>query len=52
MAKQTEQSEAAPEPQSRTVYHPTFPDISREVAADDVEAYRATGWRLTPIKSD
>jgi hypothetical protein len=41
-------TEKASEPTSRTVYHPSFADVSRVVPAADVEAWTDQGWRLTP----
>ena len=35
------------EPQFRTVYHPDFPDHTREVPKADVEVWKEAGWRLS-----
>lgn len=33
----------------RTVYHPTFPDVTRVVSSDVEKDWKAAGWRFTPI---
>lgn len=37
---------------TRTVYHPTFPDVTREVDQDVEKDWKAAGWRFTPIPKD
>lgn len=32
-----------------TAYHPAFSDITREITDDEREAYKAAGWRMSPI---
>lgn len=37
----------------RTVYHPVFPGVTREVATEEQrEAHKAAGWRMTPISTE
>lgn len=36
-------------PDKRTVYHPTFRDVTREVPSDVEKDWKAAGWRFTPI---
>lgn len=35
-----------------TVYHPTFPEVSNEVADKDVKDWTEQGWRKTPLNDD
>lgn len=42
--------EKAPEPTTRTLYHPTIPGRTEEVPVKDVERWAASGWRKTPLK--
>ena len=35
---------------TRTVYHPTFRNVSREVPDDAEKDWKAAGWRFTPIR--
>ena len=36
-----------------TVYHPTFPTVTRTGLSDaQREAHKAAGWRMTPIPTD
>jgi hypothetical protein len=39
------------EPKTVTVYHPAFPDVSRDVPAADLDNWTEAGWRKTPLKS-
>ena len=35
---------------TRTVYHPVFKSVTREVAKDTEQDWKAAGWRFTPIR--
>lgn len=37
---------------TRTVYHPTFRTVTREVPKDNEKDWKAAGWRFTPIPED
>jgi len=39
----------APSGKSVKLHHPTFADVSTEVAAADVDAWTAQHWRKTPL---
>ena len=35
---------------TRTVYHPVFKSVTREVAKDAEQDWKSAGWRFTPIR--
>lgn len=35
----------------RTVYHPTLEGVTHDVSENFVDAWKASGWRLTPPKT-
>jgi hypothetical protein len=35
---------------TRTVYHPTFRNVTREVDEAREKDWKAAGWRFTPIR--
>lgn len=35
------------QPTTKTVYHPDFPDHTREVPKADADAWKDAGWRLS-----
>ena len=35
---------------NRTVYHPVFKGVTREVPKDAEQDWKAAGWRFTPIR--
>lgn len=35
---------------TRTVYHPVFKSVTREVAKDTEQDWKSAGWRFTPIR--
>jgi len=37
---------------TKTVYHPTFSDVTHEVAEKDAGQWKDAGWRFTPIADD
>lgn len=36
---------------NRTVYHPVFKGVTREVPKDTEQDWKSAGWRFTPIRT-